>query len=122
MREHSTGNQELAPEELSALLGGELPSALPLEGWQQVTLHCQVDAIGPSEKHPDLVKLEVSFPPGQAPPAAQASLAGRPRQELRLFCGGCGLTPVEEHPQRPRVLRCVTCKQHLATGRLAEAT
>jgi hypothetical protein len=58
------GNHEVAPEELSKLLGGELPSTLPLEGWHTVTLHCQVDTIGPSERHPDLVKLEVSFPPG----------------------------------------------------------
>ncbi|MGP4046859.1 hypothetical protein [Streptomyces sp. 2A115] len=57
------GNQELAPEELSKLLGGELPSTLPLEGWHTLTLHCQVDAIGPSDRHQDLVKLEVSFPP-----------------------------------------------------------
>lgn len=61
------GNKELAPEELAKLLGGELPSTLPLEGWRTVTLHCQVDAIGPSDRHPDLVKLEVSFPPAQAP-------------------------------------------------------
>lgn len=57
------GNKELTPEELTGLLGGELPSALPLEGWRTMTLHCQLDAIGPSDRHPDLVKLEVSFPP-----------------------------------------------------------
>ena len=61
------GNHELAPEELSKLLGGELPSTLPLEGWQTITPHCQVDAIGPSDRHPDLVRLEVSFPPAKAP-------------------------------------------------------
>ncbi|MFD9190371.1 hypothetical protein ACFWCA_19335 [Streptomyces phaeochromogenes] len=56
------GNHELAPEELAGLLGGELPPTLPLEGWRTMTLHCQVDAIGPSDQHPDLVKVEVSFP------------------------------------------------------------
>ncbi|MGW2550099.1 hypothetical protein [Streptomyces sp. NPDC001635] len=61
------GNQELAPEELTALIGGELPSALPLEGWRTVTVHCQVDAIGPSDRHEDLVRLELSFPPAKAP-------------------------------------------------------
>ncbi|MER6616313.1 hypothetical protein [Streptomyces xantholiticus] len=61
------GHQELAREDLAELLGGELPSTLPLEGWRKVTLHCQVDAIGPSERHPDLVKLELSFPPAKAP-------------------------------------------------------
>ncbi|MFI8206766.1 hypothetical protein [Streptomyces sp. NPDC085937] len=61
------GNHELAPEELSKLLGGELPSELPLEGWSTTTLHCQVDAIGPSEQHPDLVKVELSFPPPKPP-------------------------------------------------------
>lgn len=57
------GNRELAPEELSMLLGGKLP----LEGWRTMTLHCQVDAIAPSDRHPDLVRLEVSFPPGAGP-------------------------------------------------------
>lgn len=69
------GNQELAPEELSKLLGGELPSTLPLEGWRTVTLHCQIDVIGPSDRHPDLVKLEVSFPP--------AADSGRPCEACR---------------------------------------
>ena len=53
------GNEEFPPSVMAAKLrGGELP----LEGWRTVTLHCQVDAIGPSDQHPDLVKLEVSFP------------------------------------------------------------
>lgn len=61
------GNHEIAPAELVKLLGGEVPSTLPLEGWGTVTLHCQVDAIGPSAKHPDLVQLDVSFPPPKPP-------------------------------------------------------
>lgn len=60
------GSQEFAPAELTELIGGELPPTLPLEGWRTVTLHCQVDAIGSSVWHPDLVRLEVSFPPGAA--------------------------------------------------------
>jgi hypothetical protein len=62
------GNHEIAPAELVELLGGELPSTLPLEGWQTMTLHCQVDAIGPSDRHPNLVKLDLSFPPDSATP------------------------------------------------------
>ncbi|MFG2795784.1 hypothetical protein [Streptomyces pseudovenezuelae] len=54
------GNHEITAADLAR---GELSYALPLEGWSGMTLHCQVDAIGPSELHPDLVKLEVSFPP-----------------------------------------------------------
>ncbi|MER6109348.1 hypothetical protein [Streptomyces hirsutus] len=69
MTKPPAGNHEIAPEELVKLLGGEVSSVLPLEGWQTMTLHCQVDAIGPSEKHPDLVKLEVSFPPVAPPPS-----------------------------------------------------
>lgn len=65
------GNREIHPQELAQLLGGELPDTLPLEGWRTLTLHCQVDAIGPSDRHPDLVQLEVSFPP--AKPAAPCS-------------------------------------------------
>ncbi|MEU2969054.1 hypothetical protein ABZ687_29255 [Streptomyces ardesiacus] len=60
------GNHEITAKELSGLLGGELPPTLPLEGWQTVMVHCQVDAIGPSERHPDLVKVELSFPPEKA--------------------------------------------------------
>ncbi|MFJ4880162.1 hypothetical protein ACIP93_33810 [Streptomyces sp. NPDC088745] len=65
MTRHPVGNHELGSEELSKLLGGELPSILPLEGWKTMTLHCQVDAISTSDRHPDLVKLEVSFPPAK---------------------------------------------------------
>ncbi|MFD3314729.1 hypothetical protein [Streptomyces sp. NPDC058656] len=61
------GNEELAPPAvLAKLRGGELP-VLPLGGWDTLTLHCQVDAIGPSDRHPDLVKIEVSFPPSKVP-------------------------------------------------------
>ncbi|MFF8696207.1 hypothetical protein ACF08W_28750 [Streptomyces sp. NPDC015144] len=110
------GNHELA-EELSELLGGELPSTLPLEGWRTATLHCQVDAIGPSERHVDLVELEVSFPPPKRPrPAAPA--VPRPLQRVRLTCPTCGPTVLEDHPRRPGTLRCVNCKEHLARGRL----
>ncbi|MFF0698343.1 hypothetical protein ACFYU4_37635 [Streptomyces tendae] len=57
------GNREFTTGELPDLTRSELPSGLPLEGWSTVTVHCQVDAIGPSDQHPDLVKLELSFPP-----------------------------------------------------------
>lgn len=70
------GNREFAPDQLTELIGGELLPPLPLEGWRTVTLHCQVDAIGPSDRHPDLVRLEVSFPPG-------AALAPRGPERLR---------------------------------------
>ncbi|MEU1592815.1 hypothetical protein ABZ468_08115 [Streptomyces sp. NPDC005708] len=71
------GNREIAPQELSALLGGELPNTLPLEGWTTLTLHCQVDAIGPSDQHPDLVKLEVSLPPATRPAPPCRRCGGR---------------------------------------------
>jgi hypothetical protein len=57
------GNREITAWQLPELMGGELPASLPIEGWRTMTLHCQVDAIGPSDQHLDLVKLEVSFPP-----------------------------------------------------------
>ncbi|MGW2496235.1 hypothetical protein ACWCV2_17255 [Streptomyces pseudogriseolus] len=78
----------------------ELPGRLPLEGWSSMTLHCQVDAIGPSDRHPDLVKLELSIPP------AARVLPG-------INCGNCGPTSTEQHPRRPGVLRCANCKEHL---------
>lgn len=43
-----------------------------------MTTHCQVDGIGPSDRHPDLVKLELSFPPTQEPtPSCQACRGSR---------------------------------------------
>ncbi|MGW8387146.1 hypothetical protein ACWGMW_16275 [Streptomyces albidoflavus] len=68
------GNETLEPMEVTARLrGGELPATLPLEGWTKVTLHGQVDAVGPSDLHPDLSKVEVSLPPGVELPASAAS-------------------------------------------------
>jgi hypothetical protein len=62
------GGDDLTATPLSTLLDGEL-APLPLEGWRQMTLHGQVDRIGPSSQHPDLVQVEVSVPPA-GPPAA----------------------------------------------------
>ncbi|MEU9355044.1 hypothetical protein AB0D65_29620 [Streptomyces griseoloalbus] len=101
------GNQELAREELSALLGGELPSTLPLEGWRAVTVHCQVDAIGPSERHPDLVKLELSFPPGAAAGAERPCPA----------CEGKGVVPDPTSLSRaPKAVLCPVCSACTATA------
>ncbi|MFD9394192.1 hypothetical protein ACFWBB_26670 [Streptomyces sp. NPDC060000] len=98
------GNQELAPAELSKLLGGELPSTLPLEGWRTVTLHCQVDAIGPSDRHQDLVKLEVSFPP-PTPPCRR--------------CRGRGVIPDfsqwDSYHGEPKPVPCPECTGEVTT-------
>ncbi|GAA5070850.1 hypothetical protein [Streptomyces similanensis] len=101
------GNREFAPAELTALVGGELPSTLPLEGWQALTLHCQVDAIGPSELHPDLVKVELSLPPA----AAMA-----PPSRCRA-CQGRGLVPdPEDLSGRPKPVLCPECTACTATN------
>lgn len=97
------GNQELAPEELSKLLGGELPSTLPLEGWRTVTLHCQLDAIGPSDRHPDLVKVVLSFPP-PAPPASPCSR-----------CRGRGVIPDFTKFGDPPPVPCPACSGEVTT-------
>ncbi|MFF4902223.1 hypothetical protein [Streptomyces sp. NPDC001068] len=96
------GNREITAEELPELLKGELPSTLPLEGWRTVTLHCQVDALGPSDRHPDLVKLEVSFPPPKppAPPCRR--------------CRGRGVVPdLTRWEQRP--VPCPECSGEVTT-------
>lgn len=138
----AAGNQELAPEELSKLLGGELPPTLPLEGWRTVTVHCQVDAIGPSDRHADLVKVELSFPPEVLPepcplcrgrtvvpgyrhlgdeevrPCPACTVTVRPAVEpsgwvVPLSCPMCGPMGAEPHPRITGVVRCVNCKEHL---------
>lgn len=38
---------------------------LPLEGWLTVDLHCQLDGIGPSDRHPDLSRVRLSMPPAE---------------------------------------------------------
>ncbi|MBZ6253588.1 hypothetical protein KVH27_35140 [Streptomyces olivaceus] len=103
------GNREITTAELSDLIRAELSCTLPLDGGNTVTLHCQVDAIGPSERHPDLVKVELSFPPEKCPePVDAATPHGAPR------CPTCGPTTAEEHPRNARVLRCVNCKERLS--------
>ncbi|MBK3639495.1 hypothetical protein [Streptomyces sp. MBT33] len=104
------GNREITTADLEL---GELPYALPLEGWSGMTLHCQVDAIGPSDRHPDLVQLDVSFPP------VARSRPTSPRAQPGINCPTCGPTTTEQHPRRPEVLRCVNCKEHQASGTAA---
>lgn len=96
------GNREITVADMKP---GELPHALPLEGWGSMTLHCQVDAIGPSDLYPDLVKLEVSFPPSGGAGAS---------------CPTCRRATPEQHPRCPGVLRCSNCKEHLGTARLVD--
>ncbi|OEJ21074.1 hypothetical protein [Streptomyces subrutilus] len=55
-------NGEITTEVLRSFVSGELP----LDGWTELVLHCQVDEIGSSEVHPDLVRLKVSLPPTSA--------------------------------------------------------
>jgi hypothetical protein len=101
------GNREITAEELSELLGGELPSTLPLEGWRTVTLHCQVDAIGRSDRHEDLVQLEVSFPPPKppAPPCRR--------------CRGRGVIPDfsqwDSYHGEPKPVPCPECTGEVTT-------
>jgi hypothetical protein len=97
------GNREITTADLR---GGELPAELPLEGWQSLTLHCQVDAIGPSDRHPDLVKLELSIPPEKPP---------------EPVCSACGDRRVVPAPyawrsnELPEVLACPECSACTAT-------
>lgn len=94
--------REITAEELRTLLDGQLPAVLPLEGWRSMTLDCQVDSIGPSGRHPDLVELTVSFPP----PAPQPS-APRCRR-----CGGRRVVPDFTNPNaygEPSPKPCPDC-------------
>ncbi|MFE4579374.1 hypothetical protein [Streptomyces chartreusis] len=101
------GNHGSAPEELSTLLGGELPSKLPLEGWLTVAMHCQVDAIGPADQHEDLVRLEVLFPPPKlpSPPCRR--------------CRGRGVLPDftqwDSYHREPKPVPCPECTGEVTT-------
>ncbi|MFG2986209.1 hypothetical protein ACGFYQ_33995 [Streptomyces sp. NPDC048258] len=46
-------------------LRGNLSGELPLEGWKTLVMHCQLDEIGPSDEHPDLVRIKVAIPPSE---------------------------------------------------------
>ncbi|CAL9326630.1 hypothetical protein SUDANB91_07186 (plasmid) [Streptomyces sp. SudanB91_2054] len=104
------GSREITTGELPDLTRAELPDTLPLDGWNTVTLHCQVDAIGPSELHPDLVKLELSFPPETAPEACR-------------ICRGRKVVPPYQHLGRETPQPCPACSStctatalHAVTG------
>ncbi|MFE6185509.1 hypothetical protein ACFQ6U_13890 [Streptomyces sp. NPDC056465] len=102
------GKDEVTLEELAARLGGELPSTLPLEGWRTMTLHCQVDAIGPSDRHQDLVAVGVAFPPVTEPPKPS------PCTE----CLGSGVVPNTMAPwvPSPSPVLCPSCSACTATA------
>ncbi|MFI5990232.1 hypothetical protein ACIBAC_00060 [Streptomyces sp. NPDC051362] len=101
------GHQEITTAELAARLSGELPDCLPLEGWLTGTLHCQLDKIGTSDRHPDLVKLEVSFPPPKppAPPCGE--------------CRGRGVIPDfsqwDSYHGEPKPIPCPKCTGEVTT-------
>jgi hypothetical protein len=101
------GNQELAPEELAMLLGGEVPSTLPLEGWSTVTVHCQVDGIGPSDRHPDLVKLELSFPPAKTPSSCRRCRGRKVVPDFKQW---------DAHHGEPKPVPCPECTTCTATA------
>lgn len=96
------GNREVFPEELRALVTGELPAVLPLEGWEMVTVHGQLDGVGPSGRHPDLSEITLAIPP-----AVPARLCGR--------CRGRGYVPDYRRWERdaydgdPALIRCPDC-------------
>ncbi|MFG2141879.1 hypothetical protein [Streptomyces sp. NPDC048650] len=51
---------EIGPQAARTRVLGEL---LPLEGWLNVELHCHLDEVGPSDRHPDLAQVLLSVPP-----------------------------------------------------------
>ncbi|MER5301351.1 hypothetical protein ABT039_18015 [Streptomyces lasiicapitis] len=55
---------EIGPQSERTRFMGEL---LPLEGWLSIELHCHLDAVGPSDRHPDLAQVLVSVPPLETP-------------------------------------------------------
>lgn len=54
---------EFGPYLRTRFMGG----LLPLEGWLNVELHCLLDGVGPSDRHPDLAQVLMSVPPPDAP-------------------------------------------------------
>ncbi|GHF33201.1 hypothetical protein GCM10010218_12870 [Streptomyces mashuensis] len=55
---------EIGPRSGRARFMGEL---LPLEGWTNVELHCHLDEVRPSDRHPDLAQVLLSVPPPEEP-------------------------------------------------------
>ncbi|MFJ2225587.1 hypothetical protein ACIOFY_36795 [Streptomyces anulatus] len=93
------GNREFTAEELPALVSGELPAVLPLDGWTTITLHGQLDAVGPSSRHHDLSEIVVSIPPA-------ADVSERPCRR----CQGLGRVPATwETPRTAPLMPCPAC-------------
>ncbi|MFF8657536.1 hypothetical protein [Streptomyces huasconensis] len=55
---------EIGPQSARMRCMGEL---LPLQGWLDIELHCHLDGVGPSDRHPDLAQVLVSVPPPENP-------------------------------------------------------
>ncbi|MGC5042452.1 hypothetical protein ACLQ16_03945 [Streptomyces albidoflavus] len=82
---------------------GEL---LPLEGWLNVELHCHLDGVGPSERHPDLAQVLVSVPPPQEPGHVDPRVEALADYISRIMEMGAGIDEIDrETPGRSEQYR-----------------
>ncbi|GHD13260.1 hypothetical protein GCM10010334_71180 [Streptomyces finlayi] len=97
---------EIGPQSLRTRFMGEL---LPLEGWLNIELHCHLDGVGPSERHPDLAQVLLSVPPPDGPGRTDERVEALADYISRTMELGAGIEETErEHPAK------AAAYQHLA--------
>ncbi|MFD3514868.1 hypothetical protein [Streptomyces sp. NPDC058657] len=97
---------EIGPQSLRTRFMGEL---LPLEGWLSIELHCHLDGVGPSERHPDLAQVLVSIPPPEGLGCADERVEALADYISRTMELGAGIEETErEYPAK------AAAYQHLA--------
>ena len=87
---------EIGPQSARTRFMGEL---LPLEGWLNVELHCHLDGVGPSDRHPNLAQVLLSVPPPEAPGSVDQRVEALADYISRTMELGAGMDELErENP------------------------
>ncbi|MEU1355345.1 hypothetical protein ABZ410_15800 [Streptomyces cinnamoneus] len=71
---------------------GEL---LPLEGWINVELHCHLDEVRPSNRHPGLSQVLLSVPPPEGPGSVDQRVEALADYISRTLELGAGIEELE---------------------------
>ncbi|WP_031102372.1 hypothetical protein [Streptomyces sp. NRRL S-146] len=68
---------------------------LPQEGWLNLELHCHLDGVGPSDRHPDLAQVLLSVPPPEEPSGCDPRADVLADYISRVMEMGAGLEEIE---------------------------
>ncbi|MFE3139670.1 hypothetical protein [Streptomyces scopuliridis] len=87
---------EIGPQATRTRFMGE---PLPLDGWLNVELHCHLDSVGPSDRHPNLTQVLLSVPPPEEPGQVDQRVGALADYICRTMELGAGIEEMEgENP------------------------